>query len=126
MDEHEALIEYSEMTSFDFNSKEFQEVRRDYIECKNAAAGIMRFVMNVLGIVKTVKELLMSRKEYNNKCFLPNWLEVDLAEVSDHQLNKEERLESKRRKDLNTLLKELDEISKTLKKLQKSSTVWQT
>ena len=55
MDEHEALIEYSEMTSFDFNSKEFQEVRRDYIECINAAAGIMRFVMNVLGIVKTVK-----------------------------------------------------------------------
>ena len=55
MDEHEALIEYSEMTSFDFNSKEFQEVRRDYIECKNAAGGIMRFVMNVLGIVKTVK-----------------------------------------------------------------------
>ena len=54
MDEHEALIEYSEMTSFDFNSKEFQEVRRDYIECKTAA-GIMRFVMNVLGIVKTVK-----------------------------------------------------------------------
>ncbi len=55
MDEHEALIEYSEMTSFDFNSKEFQEVRRDYIECKNAAASIMRFVMNALGIVKTVK-----------------------------------------------------------------------
>ena len=45
MDEHEALIEYSEI----------QEVRRDYLECKNAAAGIMRFVMNVLGIVKTVK-----------------------------------------------------------------------
>ena len=55
MDEHEALIEYSEMTSFDFNSREFQEVRRDYLERKNAAAGIMRFVMNVLGIVKTVK-----------------------------------------------------------------------
>ncbi len=55
MDEHEALIEYSEMTSFDFNSKEFQEVRRDYIECKNAAASIMRFVMKALGIVKTVK-----------------------------------------------------------------------
>lgn len=68
----------------------------------------------------------MSRKEYNNKCFSPNWLEVDLAEVSDHQLNKEERLESKRRKDLNTLLKSLMKLSKTLKKLQKSSTVWQT
>ena len=58
----------------------------------------------------------MSRKEYNNKCFLPNWLEVDLAEVSDHQLNKEERLESKRRKDLNTLLKELDEIKQNIEK----------
>ena len=56
----------------------------------------------------------MSRKEYNNKCFSPNWLEVDLAEVSDHQLNKEERLESKRRKDLNTLLKELDEIKQNI------------
>lgn len=58
----------------------------------------------------------MSRKEYNNKCFSPNWLEVDLAEVSDHQLNKEERLESKRRKDLNTLLKELDEIKQNIEK----------
>lgn len=55
MDEHEALIEYSEMTSFDFNSKEFQEVRRDYLECKSAAAEIVRFVMGALGIVKTVK-----------------------------------------------------------------------
>ena len=34
-DEHEILIEYSEMTSFDFNSKEYQEAKRDYIECKN-------------------------------------------------------------------------------------------
>ena len=34
-DEHEMLIEYSEMTSFDFNSKEFQEVRKDYSECKD-------------------------------------------------------------------------------------------
>ena len=58
----------------------------------------------------------MSRKEYNNKCFSPNWLEVDLAEVSDQQLNKEERLESKRRKDLNTLLKELDEIKQNIEK----------
>ena len=60
----------------------------------------------------------MSRKEYNNKCFSPNWLEVDLAEVSDHQLNKEERLESKRRKDLNTLLKELDEIKQNIEKAE--------
>ena len=35
LDEHEMLIDYSEMTAFDFNSKEFQEVRKDYLECKN-------------------------------------------------------------------------------------------
>ena len=35
LDEHEMLIEYSEMTAFDFNSKEFQKVQRDYVECKN-------------------------------------------------------------------------------------------
>ena len=34
-DEHEMLIEYSEMTTFDFNSEEFQKVKRDYMECKN-------------------------------------------------------------------------------------------
>jgi len=59
----------------------------------------------------------MNRKEYNNKCFSPDWLEVDLAEKqTDRQLNKEERLESKRRKDLNTLLKELDEIKQSIEK----------
>ena len=35
LDEHEMLIDYSEMAAFDFNSKEFQEVRNDYLECKN-------------------------------------------------------------------------------------------
>ena len=54
----------------------------------------------------------MTRKEeYNNRCFSPDWIEVDLAAKSEErQTVKEERLESKRRKDLNTLLKELDEI----------------
>ena len=55
MDEHEALIDYSEMTSFDFNSKEFQDVRRDYLECKDVISSIMRFVANATGIVKEVK-----------------------------------------------------------------------
>ena len=44
-DEHEMLIEYSEMTSFDFNSKEFQEARKDYLECKN-------YITNLVWIVK--------------------------------------------------------------------------
>ena len=55
-------------------------------------------------------------KEYKNKCFSPNWLEVDLREAEEGQTAKEERLESKRRKDLNTLLKELDEIKQNIER----------
>ena len=61
----------------------------------------------------------MSKKEYENRCFSPNWLEIDIsqsAESSDTVNNKEVRLESRRRKDLNTLLKELDEIKTNIEK----------
>ena len=58
---------------------------------------------------------MSTKKDYLNKCFSPNWIEIDLDEV-DRQTNKEERLESKRRKDLNTLLKELDEIKQSIEK----------
>lgn len=61
----------------------------------------------------------MSKKEFYNKCFSPNWLEVDLSESMKNEaasVNKEVRLESKRRKDLKTLLKELDEIKKSIEK----------
>lgn len=47
-DEHEMLIEYSEMTSFDFNSKEFQEVRRDYIECKDMVSNLVWSIENFM------------------------------------------------------------------------------
>ena len=57
----------------------------------------------------------MSKKDFLNKCFSPNWIEIDLEEV-ERQANKEERLESKRRKDLNTLLKELDEIKQNIER----------
>ena len=40
LDEHEMLIQYSEMTAFDFNSEEFRKVRQDYIECKNFVSGL--------------------------------------------------------------------------------------
>ena len=53
MDEHEALIEYSEMTSFDFNSEEFQKVRRDYIECRDVVLNLMQFVKGVINTLKT-------------------------------------------------------------------------
>ena len=45
-DEHEMLVEYSEMTAFNFNSKEYQEVKQDFIECKKAANGFEWFVKN--------------------------------------------------------------------------------
>lgn len=71
----------------------------------------------------------MDKKEYNNKCFSPNWIEIDLDDVNtvNKEVNqseqvcqhtvKEERLESKRRKDLNTLLRELDEIKQNIEKV---------
>ena len=61
----------------------------------------------------------MSKKEFNNKCFSPNWLEIDLSEAVESEedaLNKEVRLESDQRKDLKTLLKELDEIKKNIER----------
>ena len=61
---------------------------------------------------------MSAKKEFNNKCFSPNWLEVDLSEAESREntVNKEVRLESEQRKDLNTLLKELDEIKKNIEK----------
>jgi hypothetical protein len=47
-DEHEMLIEYSEMTSFNFNSKEYQEVKKDFMECKETAKNFAWFVRNLI------------------------------------------------------------------------------
>ena len=78
-----------------------------------------------------------NKKTYEKKCFSPNWLEIDLDEISssqaakevnqtaaglsarqsDNQFNKEVRLESQRRKDLNTLLKELNEIKESIERV---------
>ena len=76
---------------------------------------------------------MSNKKDFLNKCFSPNWLEVDLEEVHKRQKEvesagqvenepmsihkREERLENKRRKDLNTLLKELDEIKQNIEKV---------
>ncbi len=56
---------------------------------------------------------MTNKKDFKNNCFSPNWLEVDLEKTAE-QTTREERLESKRRKDLNTLLKELDEIKQNI------------
>lgn len=54
-DEHEMLIEYSEMTAFNFNSKEYQEAKKDFIECKDVAHGFESFIKN---LVKNFKKEL--------------------------------------------------------------------
>ena len=51
-DEHEMLVEYAEMTAFNFNSKEYQEVKKDFIECKDAASGFEWFVKNFVSRFK--------------------------------------------------------------------------
>ena len=75
---------------------------------------------------------MSNKKDYLNKCFSPNWIEVDLETVdrqqkevievseSDYNLvrtqNRKESLETRRRKDLNTLLRELDEIKQNIER----------
>ena len=45
-DEHEIMVEYAEMTAFNFNSKEYQEVKKDFIDCREAAFGLDGFMKN--------------------------------------------------------------------------------
>ena len=76
---------------------------------------------------------MSNKKDYLNKCFSPNWIEVDLETVSrqpkevievsesDYELvrtyERKESLENKRRKDLNTLIRELDEIKQNIERV---------
>ena len=76
---------------------------------------------------------MSNKKDYLNKCFSPNWLEVDLdtvnrqqkevIEISESDQNfvrtheRKESLETRRRKDLNTLLRELDEIKQNIERV---------
>ena len=76
---------------------------------------------------------MTNKKDYLNRCFSPNWIEVDLEtvdrqqkeviEVSESDYNlvrtyeRKESLETKRRKDLNTLLRELDEIKQNIERV---------
>ena len=56
-DEHEMLIEYSEMTAFNFNSKEYKEVKQDFIECKETARGFEWFVKNFVSKFKRAEAI---------------------------------------------------------------------
>ena len=76
---------------------------------------------------------MLNKKDYLNKCFSPNWLDVDLEAVdrqakevvevseSDYDLVRTEArkdsLETRQRKDLTTLLKELEEIKQNIERV---------
>lgn len=76
---------------------------------------------------------MSNKKEYLNKCFSPNWIEVDLEIVDSQQkevtevseadktlvrtYERKESLETRQRKDLNTLLRELDEIKQNIERV---------
>ena len=51
-DEHEMLVEYSEMTAFNFNSKEYREVKEDFKQCEKVATGFAWFVQNFISKFK--------------------------------------------------------------------------
>ena len=72
----------------------------------------------------------MNKKDFQNKCFSPNWIEVDLDEVNrevNKEVNnldqtcphtiKEERLENKRRKEWDTVWRELDESKQNIERV---------
>ena len=76
---------------------------------------------------------MSNKKDYLNKCFSPNWLEVDLEavnrqqkeviEISESDQNfvrtheRKESLKTRRSKDLNTLIRELDEIKQNIERV---------
>ena len=60
---------------------------------------------------------MSTKEDFMNKCFSPNWIEFDLEKTEGRQTEREVRLETRRRKDLNTLLKELDEIKQNIEKV---------
>lgn len=53
---------------------------------------------------------MSNKRDFKNGCFSPNWLEVDLSDAKAPQNRKDEVM----RKDLDTLLKELDEIKRNI------------
>jgi len=54
LDEHEMLVEYSEMTAFDFNSEEFRKVKNDYIQCKNFVSKFILIVARYMCRIRLI------------------------------------------------------------------------
>ena len=47
-DEQERMVEYAEMTAFNFKSKEYQEIKEDFKECKERAELLEIFLKNLV------------------------------------------------------------------------------
>ena len=47
-DEQEMMVEYSEMTAFNFKSKEYQEIKKDFKECKERAEFLEAFLKSLV------------------------------------------------------------------------------
>ena len=54
-DENEMMVNYSEMTAFNFNSKEFREIEKDFLECKSMVSNFNRNTKRVLKKFKPAK-----------------------------------------------------------------------
>ena len=76
---------------------------------------------------------MTNKKDYLNKCFSPNWIEINLETIQDPQKEvivvsnagnesvdtneRKESLETRKRKDLDTLLKELEQIKQNIERV---------
>ena len=58
-----------------------------------------------------------TKKDFMNGCFSPDWIEFSSEEAREQQVIREERLETKRRKDLKILLQELEEIRQNIERV---------
>ena len=47
-EEQEMIVEYSEMTAFNFKSKEYQEIKKDFKECKAKAEFLEAFLKSLV------------------------------------------------------------------------------
>lgn len=51
-DEYEMLVEYSEISAFNFKSKEYQEVKKDFKECKQKVQGLGWLMNNFVNLFR--------------------------------------------------------------------------
>ena len=99
-DEHEMMIEYSEMTGFDFNSEAYREVK----EVENAIQGVFA-IFSKIWLAKTIQKgfFIMSsnnKRRYMDGCFCGDWVDVEVRDNTSEHLK---HIAERKRKDLKPL-----------------------